>query len=314
MLSSLVFVAFGLAMLVGGGELLLRGAVSIARLAKISPAVVGLTVVAAATSIPEMAVSLAAAIRGSSDIAVGNVVGSNIANIGLILGVSAVLAPLAIERQMIRLDYPFLVLVSVLLLAVSADGLISRIEGTIFVLMLIGYYSYLVALTRRQNGASGVNTAVSDGQLTLLRTILFTGLGVVLLSAGAEATVHGAIMAAQILGVSDRIIGLTVVAVGTSLPELVASTVSAVRGRGDIAVGNVVGSNIFNILGILGVTGIVKPITVSSLIIASDNWWMLGFALLLFPLMRSQMKISRGEGVFLVLVYSIYTVLLIQGT
>jgi len=317
MFEALIYIGLGLGVLVAGGEVLLRGAVAIAQLCRISPAVVGLTVVAAVTSVPELAVSLSEALRGSSDIAVGNVVGSNITNASLILGLGAVIAGLSIAGQTIRLEYPVLVAVTYLFIVVSGDGLISRLDGSLFVLLFVLFTLYLVGLVRdrmnqvEQEEFSAEVKEIERAEPSRKAAIGYTLAGVVLLWGGAELTVVGAVDLASLLGMSDRVIGLTVVAVGTSLPEIVATVISSVRGRDDVAVGNVIGSNLFNILIILGVTSLIRPISVNPAIISSDNWWMLGGTLLLFPIMRSGFRISRREGVLLMGAYVVYVGILL---
>lgn len=317
MLVASVLIFIGLALLVLGGESLLRGAVAIARYFSMPPALVGLTVVAAATSIPELAVSVMAAIRGSSDIAVGNVVGSNIANITLILGLGAVIAPLAISGNMIKLEYPILAIVTFQCLVLANDGVLGRLDGSLMLVIYLLFTVYSVSLVRAKITASEVEALTEEAQeLTapeprLNLVIGYTLAGIALLAIGAQLTVTGAIDIAKLLGMSDRVVGLTIVAVGTSLPEITATILSTIRGRSDLAVGNAIGSNLFNILVILGFTAILKPIGVSPEIIASDNWWMLGTSLLLFPLMFTSLKISRFEGVVLVLTYLAYVSLLV---
>jgi cation:H+ antiporter len=282
-----------------------------------SPALVGLTIVAAATSVPELAVSLAAAIKGSSDIAVGNVVGSNIVNISMILGVAAMISGLAIGGRTIKLEYPVLVVVTLLFVIFSLDGLIDRLDGACFLLIYILFTTYMVRLVRREMTPeeeaqfSREAAELGAGALSLGRSGGYIAAGVALLWAGAEVTVSGAIDIAKVLGLSDRVVGLTVVAVGTSLPEIVASVISSVRGRDDVAIGNLLGSNLFNVLVILGVTAVIKPIGVNPEIIASDNWWMLGITVLIFPIMRSHFRVSRSEGALLCGVYAVYVALLL---
>jgi len=282
-----------------------------------SPALVGLTIVAAATSVPELAVSLAAAIKGSSDIAVGNVVGSNIVNISMIMGVAAIISGLAIGGRTIKLEYPVLALITFLFLVLSHDGLVDRMDGALLFAIYILFMIYMVRLVRREMTPeeeaqfSREAAELGAGSLSPGRSGGFIAVGVALLWAGAEVTVSGAIDIAKIFGMSDRVVGLTIVAVGTSLPEIVASVISSLRGRDDVAVGNLLGSNLFNVLVILGLTALLKPINVNPEIIASDNWWMLGITLLIFPIMRTHFRVSRIEGVFLCAVYAAYVWLLL---
>ena len=319
MLESIALISVGLLLLGGGGEALLRGAVGLATLLRLSPAVIGLTVVAAGTSVPELSVSVIAGLRGQADIAVANAVGSNLFNIGFILGLCAMVRPLAITGNTIRLEYPVLAIVTLMCLAVSQDGVINWLDGTLFITVYVGFTAYMVTLVRQQVNAQesaelGAEVAELGGKgaprLGLL--IVMLTVGVVLLAFGAHATVTGAVNLARLLGMSERVIGLTIVAVGTSLPEIVASLMSSWRGRDDIAIGNVIGSNLFNILGILGLSSLVIPMQVHPAIVSSDNWWMLGMTLLLFPLMYTGRSIRRIEGALLMAVYLIYVGLLLQ--
>jgi cation:H+ antiporter len=315
-LTSVGLVVLGLALLVAGGEALVRGAVSLAKLLRVSTAVIGLTIVAAGTSMPEMAVSLLAALTGKSDLAVGNIVGSNIFNIAAILGVSALVVPLVVHLTAVRREWPAMAVVSLLLPLLALDGVISRVEGALLVLGLTAFTAYLVRLARREGAAEAAQFTSSVDRWTLRgRRLLVDGgvvlLGLVLLVAGARALVLGAVQLAEAAGVSERVIGLTIVAAGTSMPELAASLVAAWRKETDIALANVIGSNIFNIAGILGVVSIVTPQQVSPAMMASDIWWMLGIALVLFPIMRTGMRIGRVEGALLLLVYGVYVVLLV---
>ncbi len=322
LLMSLVLVAAGLALLGGGGEVLLRGAVGLATRLRLTPAVIGLTVVAAGTSVPELAVSAVAAAQGRTDIAFGNVVGSNVANMAFILGLCALVRPLAIGGNVIRLEYPVLALVTLMSVALAQDGVISRLDAVLLLAVYVCFTAYTVTLVREHMSASeerefGDETqdlggsAPADQRLPLL--IGLVSLGVVLLAAGASVTVEGAVGLAMRFGLSERVIGLTIIAIGTSLPEVVTSLVSVARGRDDVAIGNVIGSNLFNLLGILGVSALVAPLGVHPGIIASDNWWMLGITLALFPIMVTGRRITRLEGALLVSVYALYLGLLLTA-
>ncbi|MEZ4470885.1 MAG: calcium/sodium antiporter [bacterium] len=303
-----VLVVLGLVLLVVGGDLLVRGACGIALLARVAPAVVGLTIVAAGTSMPELVVSLQAALRGSPDLAVGNVVGSNIFNVAAILGIAALIHPLRIEGNTVRLEWPVMFLASFQLVLLARDGVVDRLEGGFLLAGMLAFTAYVVWIARRnarpaeKADFSEMTTASfgRTGQAALVFNAVAILAGVGLLIGGASALVSGAVELALGFGVSEAMVGLTVVAAGTSLPELAASTMAAWRGRDDIAVANVVGSNIFNILGILGPTALITPTAVTGEIIHRDLWWMLGSAVLLFPLMRSGMRINRTEGVLLI--------------
>lgn len=319
MLLAIAWIVVGLLLLVAGGEALLRGAVGLATLLRMTPAVIGLTVVAAGTSVPELAVSVLAAGLGSTDIAVGNVVGSNIFNLAFILGVGALVRPLAIGGNTIRLEYPVLVLVTLMCLAVCEDGRISRLDAVLFLSVYAGFTAYLVSLVRQQMSETEVQEfraevqelARSDpGPRAWLSGLLVVA-GIGLLAAGAHSTVTGAVELARLLGLSERVIGLTIVAGGTGLPEVVTSLVSSIRGRDDVAIGNVIGSNLFNILGILGASALVSPLTVAPEIVASDCWWMLGITLLVFPFMSTGLRINRWEGGLLLGSYVAYLAVLL---
>ncbi len=322
MATSIGLVVVGIVLLVAGGELLLRGAVALATLARVTPAVIGLTVVAAGTSVPELAVSLLAAMKGSEAVAVGNIVGSNIFNLTFILGLAALIRPLAIGGNTIRIEYPVLALATLLCVVVAHDGLIGRNDGVLFLAIYVVFTAFLVTLVRRQMNAQeerGFQVEVEEltravppsGRTAGWASVLLVGVGVLLLVGGAHATVTGAIDLGRHWGLSERVIGLTIVAGGTGLPEVVTSLVSSIRGRDDVAIGNVIGSNLFNILGILGISGLVRPIAVPEGIIAADNYWMLGFTLLLFPVMFTGMRIGRREGTLLLAAYGLYLALLL---
>jgi len=314
-------IVLGLLLLVAGGEALLRGAVSIAKLARLTPAIIGLTVVAAGTSIPELAVSAVAAFDDKVDITVGNVVGSNIFNITFILGLAAVISPLAIHGNTVRLEYPVLAIVTLMCVAVGSDGTIGRLDAALFVTVYIAFTAYLVSLVRQQVSATEAKQlAAQTNELTgppetrprfWISALLVIG-GVALLAVGAHLTVAGAVEIGRAFGLSERVIGLTIVAAGTGLPEVVTSVVSSIRGRDDIAIANVIGSNLFNILGILGINALIAPIPFSAEIAAWDNWWMLGVTVLLFPLIFTRRRINRWEGIVLLTAYGVYLTMLLR--
>ncbi|MCA9540780.1 MAG: calcium/sodium antiporter [Myxococcales bacterium] len=319
MLVDWLWVIGGLVLLVVGGEALVRGASGVALLAKVTPAVIGLTVVAAGTSMPELVVSLQSAFKGSPGIAVGNVVGSNIFNIAAILGLTALIRPLRIEGNTVRLEWPVMMLAAAQFHLLARDGHLDRLEGGVLLGAMVAFTAYMVTIGRRSatpaeaEGFAELATAslgrVGGAAVALNLIAVLVGIG--LLAGGASALVRGAVGVAEALGVSDTIIGLTIVAAGTSAPELVTSLVAVARGRDDIAVGNVVGSNLFNVLGIAGATALVHPVAVPAEIIARDDWWMLAVSLLLFPLMRSGMRVNRAEGGVLLAVFVAYAVVLI---
>lgn len=315
------WIVAGLLLLVGGGEALVWGASGIARLARVTPAVIGLTIVAAGTSMPELVVSVQAALAGSPGLAIGNVVGSNIFNIGAILGLTALVRPLKILGNTVRLEWPVMMLAAFQLHLLARDGSIDRLEGAFFAIAMAIFTAYSVWLGRREMTDVEVSefethpspSLPQTGVKALVMYLALTAAGIGLLIGGSTALVTGAVGVAAALGVSDTIIGLTIVAAGTSTPELITSLVAARRGKDDIAVGNIVGSNIFNILAILGVTALIQPVPVPNEIIARDNWWMLGVSVLLFPLMKSGLRLNRIEGAVLLAIYGIYLGILIRA-
>lgn len=312
-LSTIAALVAGLVFLVGGAEALVKSASRLAATVGISPLVIGLTVVAFGTSAPELAVSLQASFSNQADVALGNVVGSNICNVLLILGISAIIAPLAVAQQIVRLDVPTMIGVSGLLVLFSWDGQISRSDGVILFLGGLIYTLFLVYQSRLEKDpivqdeyAQFGDRALSVKQVSLNLVLLVSGLA--LLIGGSQLLVKSAIAIATALGASPLIIGLTVVAVGTSLPELATSVTASFRGESDIAVGNVVGSNIFNILVVLGLSSAVSPtgIAVSPQAIAFDMPVMLAVAIACLPICVTHSKISRSEGVLLLFYYLLY--------
>jgi cation:H+ antiporter len=313
---ALVLFIAGIVLLVGGAELLVRGASRLAAAAGISPLVIGLTVVACGTGAPELAVSLQAALTGGADIALGNIVGSNTANVLLVLGLSASIAPLVVTQQLVRTEVPILILVSALLVIVSLDGAVDRHEGVLFVTLGVLYTAFTVWQGRRtveQAKEHSPHERVSlrpTGQT--LRHLSLVVAGLVLLVLGARWLVEGAVTFARVLGLSELIIGLTVVAVGTSLPEIATSLLAAARGERDIAVGNAIGSNIFNILAVLGVTSAVAPagIGVPPAALAFDLPVMLVVAVACLPVFFTGHRVDRWEGLLFVAYYAAYTLYL----
>ncbi|APE28041.1 calcium/sodium antiporter [Aurantiacibacter gangjinensis] len=319
-MSVAVLILAGLALLALGGELLVRGAVGIAEKLGVSPLLAGLTIVGFGTSMPELATSIQAAFAGSSDIAVGNVVGSNIANIILILGVTAVILPLAANRAAFKRDGIALAASSLAALACVLAGGIGRIAGIALIAALIGYILWAY-LSERQSGdaAAQMHEALATDAVAAPATPLSKGTpalavmtiaGIAAAIYGAGLLVEGAIALAQGWGVSEAVIGLTIVAVGTSLPELVACVVAALRGHGDVALGNVVGSNIYNVFGILGITALVQPLAVPQQIAALDIWVLLGVTALLLLFLRTGWTLKRWEGAVFLALYAGYTALL----
>ena len=315
-LITFVLLVGGFILLVLGAELLVKGSSVLAGILEISPLIIGLTIVAYGTSAPEMAVSVMSSFAGQSDIAIGNAVGSNILNILLILGLSAIVTPLVVRRQVIRSDVPIMIGVSILLLMFGLDGKISRVDGTILFIGAVVYTFSLIYQSRRQsNGSDGDEFAEEYGfsgdssALVLGKNILFIIVGIALLVLGSRFLVNSATEIAKALGVSELLIGLTIVAFGTSLPELATSVVASIRGERDIAVGNVLGSNIFNILAVLGVAGIVAPdgIIVPDSAIAFDLPVAIAVAFACLPIFYSGNRINRWEGFLFVFYYLTYT-------
>ena len=312
----LLFVAGG-ALLIGGAEMLVRGASRVAITAGISPLVVGLTVVAFGTSSPELAVTISSAYAGQADVALGNVVGSNIFNVLFILGLSALVAPLVVAQQLVRLDVPLMIAASVLTLVLALDGRVGRADGVILFAGIIGYTLFLLRQSRRESGAvkGEYQEAFVDGKrrspLLVNVALIVAGLG--LLVVGARWLVQAAVTTATSLGVSELVIGLTVVAAGTSLPEVATSILATLRGERDIAVGNVVGSNLFNLLAVLGLGSIVAPggVPVSTGALTFDIPVMIGVAIATLPIFFTGHTISRWEGAVFLGYYVAYTVYLI---
>lgn len=295
-----------------GADYLVRGGVSIAKRAGISTLVTGLTLVAFATSAPELAVSLSSALQGNPDIAVGNVIGSNIANIGLILGLCACILPLNVNRQLLLFDAPVMIISAILVSAAFFyNGALGRISGAILFILLICYIVRSVYKSKKDNTAANPEDAVPP-EYSVWVSILIVAASLGTLVLGANAFLWGSVYFARLLKVSDAVIGLTVVAVGTSLPELATSIVAAIKGEKDIAIGNVVGSNIFNTLGILGLTSLVKPIHANLNIF--DFIVMSVLSMLLLSFMASGKKINQAEGILLLLIYIGYIGYLVMHT
>ena len=310
----IVYLLLGLGLLVAGAELLVRGASSLARAVGLSPLVIGLTVVAYGTSAPEFAVSMKAGLIGQADIAVGNVVGSNMFNVLLILGISALITPLAVSKQLVRLDVPVMICVSVLAWLLSADGTVGRIEGAFLFTGIVLYSAFLVYHGRRQHAMEHPKPTGSPqprrGRIVPSTVQILAGL--VLLVAGARWLVEGATGLARLLGISELVIGLTVVAAGTSLPELATSVVAAVRRERDIAIGNIVGSNIFNILAVLGAAATVSGrVDISPAALRFDIPVMTAVAVACLPIFFTGGRISRWEGALFIGYYFVYVAYLV---
>ncbi len=317
MLIQVMLFVLGLVALVVGAEVMVRGASRLAVSWGISPLVVGLTVVAFGTSAPEMAVSVDAALSGSSDLAIGNVVGSNIANVLLILGISALIAPLLVHEQIIRQEIPVMIGASLLVLVLALDGSIGRAEAALLFVLVIAYTVFLLVQSRRASQATSdeFSTEIPTSQWDRhwgVQVALVLG-GLALLVLGADWLVGAAVVFAKMMGVSDLVIGLTVVAVGTSMPEIATSLIAALRGQRDIAVGNVVGSNIFNLLAVLGAAGVVSAsgLDVPEAARNFDLWVMLAVAFACLPILLTGREIARWEGAVFLGYYAAYLLYLI---
>lgn len=312
---TVVLFVIGLMLLIVGAEVLVRGASRLAAVFRVSPLVIGLTVVAFGTSSPELAVSIQAATLGQASIAVGNVIGSNIFNVLFILGCSALIVPLIVSQQLIRVDVPLMIALSLVVLIMAWDGILSAVDGVLLVTSLVAYIVLVFIQSRK---AQRCEQAEADGaspaqESTWVRSLTMVVVGLAMLVLGSDWLVEGAVALATHLGVSELIIGLTIVAVGTSLPEVVTSIVAAIHGERDIAVGNVVGSNLFNIMGVLGVASIVAPggIEIPPSVINFDLLVMLAVAIACLPIFFSGGVISRQEGALLLAYYVAYTLYLV---
>lgn len=309
---SYLLLLIGLVTLIVGGEFLVRGAVGIAQKFRLSSLVIGMTVVSFGTSAPELIVSIKAALYGSSEIAMGNVIGSNIANIALVLGITVLIFPLPVDRNSKIIDWPMMFIASILFYIFALSGDISRIEGIVLFVLLIAFIVFLIWNSRRKSNKlleDEVFVIPTPRQFLLALTFLLIGL--VGLYFGAEWLLIGAVDIARDLGMEERVIGITIVAFGTSVPELVTSGVAAYRKETDISIGNLIGSNIFNIMAVIGITVIIKPINVSENTLNIDMIWMIGIAALLLPMLILGKKINRLKGLVLIGTYVAYISILL---
>ena len=306
-----LLVASGLAMLYFGAEWLVRGSIAISNKLGVSQLVIGLTVVAFGTSTPELAVSISSAMQGLSDVALGNVVGSNIVNMGAILGISAIVSPIIVSKSAIRKEVPIMIGVSFLLLAIILDGKIDLVDGILLVVGIIVFVWYSYKSSKKDTDIEEIQVSQILQKNVFSKSIVFMVAGLLLLTGGSFLTVDNAVIIGTSFGVSELFMGLTVVAIGTSLPELITSVVAARKGHADLSIGNIVGSNIFNILAILGISSLISGITVSEQILI-DVGIMLAFSLVLIPIMRSGFVISRKEGILLVAGYVGYVIFLLN--
>lgn len=308
---NLVLLLLGVALLTVGGEALIRGSLAAARRLGVSPLLSGLVIVGFGTSAPELVVSINAAVDGRPDIAIGNVVGSNIGNVLLILGICAAITPLAVKPLVLRRDAVTVVAASVLFLVLVGGSALGRADGALFLFFLGAYLVWAYWSERFHAAPSGeMHQAEADELSTVPKSILWTVIAVVfglsLLIGGSQVLLIGAVGIAEHYGVPEAVIGLTLVAVGTSLPELSISVIAAIRRHADVAVGNILGSNIFNLLGILGVSALLQPLPVHDRILQFDQWVMLGTSLLLLLFLYTGSRLSRLEGSVLLAGYGIY--------
>lgn len=315
MLVNVLMVIVGLFGLFFGGEWLVRGSSNLARSMGISPLIIGLTVVAFGTSAPELLVSLNAAFTGSSAISIGNIVGSNIANIGLILGVTGLIFPINVHIGLVRREIPIMIGVTLLTYVLIFNGTVERAEGLLLLTAFLAFnlLMYYITVRDRQSGTlTDTDLEEGDGDprgIQRRRELGILLIGLLLLVAGARLTVDGAVAIARTVGISELVIGMTLVAIGTSLPELATSVIAALRKQNDIAIGNVVGSNIFNLLLVLGATAVIKPIAVDQQVINVDMLIALVFAILLLPFVRNQL-VARWEAGLMLTSYIGFMVLL----
>lgn len=314
---NLVLFGLGIGALIAGAEALVRGSAGVANRFGIRPLVIGLTVVAAGTSSPEATVSILAALGGKGDLTLGNVVGSNILNVLLILGVSALIAPLVVARQLVILDVPVMIGVSLLAWGLAADGRLSRLDGALLLMGGAAYTAFLLSLAQRERPGTvpGAEPAPPRDPLPLQVVFVVAGLGMLVL--GSHWLVTSASAFARVFGLPELVVGLTIVAAGTSLPELASSVVAALRGQRDIAVGNVVGSNLFNLLVVLGASALASPqgLAVSRAARHLDLPVMVAVAVACLPIFFTGHRIDRWEGALFVAYYAAYTVfLLLEAT
>jgi cation:H+ antiporter len=302
-----IYIAVGLLLLIVGGNSLLKAAVGFSLRLQIPKIVIGMTVVSFATSAPELIVSLKSALEGHADLALGNVIGSNIANLGLVLGITIIISTISVEKSFYKTDWPVMMLSSLALYGMIAfDGEIQRYEGVVlFVLLIV----FLVYLLRFQKTAVIDEMSEDDEELPLYKDVLFLAIGGLALWGGSELLIDGSVSLAKAFGISERIIGITIVSVGTSIPELAASVIAVLKKEKAISLGNLLGSNIFNVLAVLGITSMVTPVSITDMrLLTNDIFWMLGFALLVFPLVffPVRMKLSWKEGVILLALYAVF--------
>lgn len=304
---NILYLVIGFVLLVSGGNWLLKAAVALSLRLHVPKIVIGMTVVSFATSAPELIVSVKSAIDGFPDIALGNVVGSNIANLGLVLGIVILLSPIYVERSFYKTDWPVMMIASVLFYVfIIFDGVLQRYEGIVLLSFLI---LFLIYLLKYQKPAVIGDMVEDDEPLSLAKTLLFLALGGLALWGGSELLIKGAVGMARTFGVSERIIAVTIISVGTSIPELAASLIAIMKREKAISLGNLIGSNMFNILAVLGITSIITPITVQdTTLLTSDIYWMLAFSFLVLPLVFIPRGLRLGwrDGIILLGLYGVF--------
>lgn len=310
MIQDIGLLVLGLAVLIVGGEFLVKGAVGFAKSFNISPLVIGMTIVSFGTSAPELLVSVQSAVNGNPGIAIGNVVGSNIANLALVLGLTVIIFPIIAGKQTKRIDWPMMILATILFVLFSVDGSIQLWEGVVLFSILVLFTVFLIIKSRRDK-TDDLEGGEEFKKIPIWLSGVYLLVGLAGLYFGSEWLVDGAVHIAEAAGMEEHIIGLTIVAFGTSAPELVASCVAAYRKQTDISLGNLIGSNIFNIMAVIGITGMVKPVEVDPAVLHYDFWWMGAIALALGLMLFIGKKIGRGKGIILFGTYIIYIVLVV---
>jgi len=296
----------GIVTLIFASELLVRGAVGVAKKFNVSTLVIGMTIVSIGTSLPELLVSLKAALENHPEIAIGNVIGSNIANITIVLGLTTMILPITVKRDTLKVDWSIMMIVSVLFYIFALNGTINWWEGLIYFVGLIIFNIYQFKKSKKHQPIIENKTNQNKKASSLIKNLGLIAIGCVGLSYGTDWLLNGAVVIAKDFGVSEHIISVTILAFGTSLPELITSIMAALKKETDISVGNLIGSNIFNLIGVLGITSLFREIPVSNIVMHSDVFWMLGVAFLLFILIVSNYKINRVKGFILFVTYIAY--------
>lgn len=315
----MLWLSLGLALLVGGAEIMLRGATALARRLGVSNFIIGLTVVAFGTSMPELATGIGAVLKGQSDLIVGTVIGSNIANIGLVLGLAAMIKPARVRGGVVRREVPMLIVVTIALVVTLLGGSVTRMEAGLLVLGFAAFIAWTLYASKHldpEDSALVIEAEEADGSSgdrpgSVPLSFLFVAVGLGAMVIGSDRAVLGATDLAVALGVPAFVIGLTMVALGTSLPEVVTTVMAALKGHSDLAVGNVLGSNIFNVLCVVGVSGLLGDLVVPEVAMQRDAWVMLVLTLALLPIMLTRFVVSRAEGVVLIAAYAGYVILVV---